>query len=89
MTLLTLIAKVPHAFQHILSAEKTPTLCHTIPAFEAFIQRWKELSAEQPGFRQVIAPGLEKLEDYRDRTEQTPAYVVAMGNHNFSYNTRD
>ena len=29
---------IPHAFQQHLSAEKTPTLCNTIPSFEAMVQ---------------------------------------------------
>ncbi|KAG1774935.1 hypothetical protein EV702DRAFT_973833, partial [Suillus placidus] len=31
------VLSVPHAFQQRLSAEKTPTLCNAIPAFEAMV----------------------------------------------------
>ncbi|KAF8954331.1 hypothetical protein BDZ97DRAFT_1677140, partial [Flammula alnicola] len=37
------ILEVPFDFQQKFSAEKTPTLCDTIPHFEAMIQVWKEM----------------------------------------------
>jgi hypothetical protein len=70
---------VPHAFQHLLALENTPTLCHAIPAFEAFIGRWEELAEEVEEARGIIEIGVEKLEDYQSRVEEVPAYVIAMG----------
>ncbi|KAJ7572574.1 ribonuclease H-like domain-containing protein, partial [Mycena floridula] len=72
------ILSVPHAFQQKLSAEKTPTLCNALPAYEAMVKVWKEMQDEIPQIAPVIEAGLEKLESYIDRTELTNAYVLAM-----------
>ncbi|KAJ7596347.1 hypothetical protein C8J56DRAFT_882106 [Mycena floridula] len=40
--------KVPHAFQQKLSAEKKPTLCNALPAYEAMVKVWKEMQDEIP-----------------------------------------
>jgi hypothetical protein len=70
---------VPHAFQDILGAENTPTLCYTIFAFSSFIQRWEELQQEHPNWITVIEPGLEKLNEYSMELDNVPAYTIAMG----------
>lgn len=41
--------------------------------------RWKQQQAENPEIAHIIVAGLDKLEDYRDRTELVPAYILAMG----------
>jgi|SRR6266850_849448 len=71
--------KVPHAFQDILGTECTPTLPYSIPAFSAFIARWRDLLDENPDWYPLIEPGLEKLKEYEDGLPNTPAYIVAMG----------
>lgn len=71
--------QVPHAFQDVLGAETTPTLCYSIPAFTAFIELWTQLASERPDWEVLIQPGLDKLQDYQKQLPQTPAYVVAMG----------
>jgi hypothetical protein len=71
--------QVPHAFQDILGAEATPTLCYTIFAFSSFIQRWEELKEVRPEWDHFITPGLEKLEDYSMYLDYVPAYTLAMG----------
>jgi len=60
-----------------LSGENTPTLCYSIPAFESFIQVWKELLGENPEWENLIEPGLSKLEEYETRL--TDVHIVAMG----------
>ncbi|KAJ7580032.1 hypothetical protein C8J56DRAFT_795274, partial [Mycena floridula] len=75
------ISSVPHAFQQKLSAEKTPTLCNALPAYEAMVKVWKEMQDEIPQIAPVIEAGLEKLESYIDCTELTNAYVLAMIRH--------
>jgi len=80
--LLTCKTKIPHAFQDILGTEKTPSLPYTIRAFFAFIQRWKELEKSNVRWREIIKPGLEKLETYEEELEHTSAYVLAMGKLN-------
>ena len=71
---------MPHAFQDILGAEATPTLCYTIFAFSSFIARWEELQQSNPNWAGVIQSGLNKLEDYAEDLANVPAYTVAMGN---------
>ncbi|KAG2085831.1 uncharacterized protein F5147DRAFT_588771, partial [Suillus discolor] len=66
------ILSVPHAFQQKLSSEKTPTLCDSIPSFEAMTDKYPDCAA-------VIQPGLDKLEAYRAHISCVPAYVLAMG----------
>jgi len=46
--------QVPHAFQQRLSSEKTPTLCDTIPSFEAMVQKWVEKQEEDPETHTII-----------------------------------
>lgn len=72
------VLAVPHAFQQLLSAEKTPTLCNAIPSFEAMMQLWDEQKTEMPEVTQVIDAGMEKLDGYRNRTDAVPAYILAM-----------
>jgi hypothetical protein len=67
-----------------LSFETTPTLCHSVPAFESFMQKWEECrddAATPAQFCDVIQAGLDKLEDYQGRIDDTPAYVLAMGDY--------
>lgn len=71
--------QVPHAFQQQLSHEKTPTLCNTIPVFEALRTKWEEYQIAHPETQHIIQPGLDKLAEYRDRADLVPAYVLAMG----------
>ena len=73
------IYQVPHAFQDILGAETTPTLCYAIPAYSAFIDLWKKQIEDYYQWEPIIQPGIDKLEDYQGRLNDSPAYVVAMG----------
>ena len=40
---------------------------------------WEMLVQKHPEWQKYIQPGLDKLEDYKNAVEDTPAYVVAMG----------
>jgi hypothetical protein len=60
-----------------LSGENTPTLCYSIPAFEAFINRWTIQIEENPEWANIIQPGLDKLEEYVGRLND--AHILAMG----------
>ena len=71
--------QVSHAFQQHLSYEKTPTLCNAIPSFEALKSKWEEHQVLHPKTAHIVQPGLDKLANYRGRTELVPAYVLAMG----------
>ncbi|KAJ7691514.1 ribonuclease H-like domain-containing protein [Mycena olivaceomarginata] len=72
------ILDVPHAFQQKLSAEKTPTLCNALPAFEAMINKWQQMQLDNPETADIIQKGLDKLGSYQDRLEHVPAYILAM-----------
>ncbi|KAG2338125.1 hypothetical protein BDR05DRAFT_894155 [Suillus weaverae] len=71
------VLSVPHAFQQQSSAEKTPTLCNAIPAFEAMLN-------DDPDLAIVIQPGLNKLNDYQSRIADVPAYALAMSQCSYS-----
>lgn len=60
-----------------MSTETTPTLCHSIPAFESFINRWEGLLEDRPQWYNIVQPGLDKLEDYQEKLNQV--HVLAMG----------
>jgi hypothetical protein len=50
-------------FQQALSFEKTPTLCHTVPAFEAFMASLRELQAQEHGAEFIIEQELTSLKN--------------------------
>ncbi|KAJ7849934.1 ribonuclease H-like domain-containing protein [Mycena leptocephala] len=68
----------PHAFQQRLSAEKTPTLGDALPAFEAMISHWEKQQAQHPETAYIVQQGIDKLESYRQRVEDVPAYILSM-----------
>ena len=70
---------MPEAFQQKLSAEKTPTLCNTLPAFDAMVSVWKELqeSMGEP-YIDIIQVGINKLDAYHNQAEVVPAYTISM-----------
>ncbi|THU83977.1 hypothetical protein K435DRAFT_688499, partial [Dendrothele bispora CBS 962.96] len=73
------ILQVPHAFQERLSAEKTPTLSYALPTFEAMTSKWRKLQETSlPEYDNIIRAGIEKLDKYRDRAEQSDAHTLAM-----------
>lgn len=78
-TVLTCLMQVGHCFQQALSAEKTLTLGHALPAFEAMYNDWLVLSDKYPHLSDAIDAGLDKLSDYIHRVRQIPAYTLAMG----------
>ncbi|KAG2345688.1 hypothetical protein BDR05DRAFT_880114, partial [Suillus weaverae] len=78
------VLSVPHAFQQRLSAEKTPTLCNAIPAFEAMVRIWSKQLDDDPDLAIVIQPGLDKLNDYRSCIADVPAYALAMSQCSYS-----
>ncbi len=73
-----MIIKVPHAFQQKLSAEKTPALCDTLPAFSALLARWCLLQEQMPEMKDVIEASLSKLEDYFLKVMYILAYNFTM-----------
>ncbi|KAF5372906.1 hypothetical protein D9758_001436 [Tetrapyrgos nigripes] len=63
---------------HVLSGEKTPTLCFVLPAFEAMIEKWRALWDTIPQFSDAINAGIEKLLGYIDRLNESNVYTLAM-----------
>ncbi|KAF5373365.1 hypothetical protein D9757_009741 [Collybiopsis confluens] len=61
-----------------LSAEKTPTLCDAIPAFEAMVAKWSDLKSIYPRLSYALEAGLAKLQDYINLVRPVPAYTLAM-----------
>ncbi|KAJ6624133.1 hypothetical protein B0H10DRAFT_1785047, partial [Mycena sp. CBHHK59/15] len=72
------ILSVPHAFQQRLSAEKTQTLGDALPAFEAMIKAWEKQQVSHPETVHIVQEGIDKLESYRDRVQDVPAYILLM-----------
>ena len=69
--------QIPHAFQEILSGEKTPTVSYTVPSFSSFILCWENLVEENPDWTTIIQPGLDKLGKYENDLNEI--HLVAMG----------
>jgi len=66
---------------HHFSAEKQPTLYHTLPAIEELQSMW-EAKANNPEFtlyHNAIEDGLIKLRKYYSRFDNKPAYVLGLG----------
>jgi hypothetical protein len=62
--------------QQALSYEKTPTLCHTVIAFEAFRTALRSLQDEEPRVKFIIEAG---LQEYYQHVLEIPAYVLSAG----------
>ena len=70
---------MPHLYQQVLSGEKCPTICGTLPAFEALLIKLKRIQREQDiEFYDILEDGIEKLEEYKQDTDNVPAYTLAI-----------
>ena len=49
-----------------------------LPAFSAIKEKWRELQSQPNTFPAVIQTGIDKLDNYVERVEAVPAYVLAM-----------
>ncbi|PCH37379.1 hypothetical protein WOLCODRAFT_84264 [Wolfiporia cocos MD-104 SS10] len=72
------ILEIPHAFQHKLAAEQIPTICNTIPAFEALMRCWRQHKELHPLTALIVDQGLTKLSEYRQRALRVNAYMLAI-----------
>jgi hypothetical protein len=63
----------------VLSAEKTPTLWRTLPAFEYLIKRLEnhQEKASLDGYN-IIQAAIDKLEEYREEINDISAYSLAL-----------
>jgi hypothetical protein len=72
------VLSVSHAAQEVLSAEKTPTLSMTLPAYEMLIRNWLHLQAEIPILSHYIGVGIAKLQEYATLGRKSRIYALAM-----------
>ncbi|THU80887.1 hypothetical protein K435DRAFT_694744, partial [Dendrothele bispora CBS 962.96] len=72
------VLAIPHAYQQLLSKEKTPTLCDALPSFVEMIRLWEDLKYQLPEMIDPINAGLAKLKDYQSRMAKIPAYTYSM-----------
>ena len=65
----------------MLSAEKTPTLWKTLPAFQALIQKLKDHQNNHSSIDayHIIDAGINKLEEYEEEIQGISAYTVSIG----------
>jgi hypothetical protein len=63
-----------------LFAEKTPTLCGTIPAFEEVIKTLEDFqnSNNNSTIFCIVQAGINKLMEYQEATADSPAYILAI-----------
>ena len=65
-----------------MSAENTPILAGSIPAFELFISSWKSMLADtnlqNENIAKFIQPGLDIATNYYNKMGDTDAYIIAM-----------
>ncbi|THU90185.1 hypothetical protein K435DRAFT_676445, partial [Dendrothele bispora CBS 962.96] len=68
---------VPRAFQQLLSAEETPTLCDVLLSFQEMIHLWKDMKTQLPDMRSIIEAGIQKLEEYHNKMANIPALAMS------------
>ena len=59
----------------MLSAEKTPTLWGTLPAFKALITKLEQSDLTD---LDIIQDGVSKLREYEQETATVPAYTLSL-----------
>jgi hypothetical protein len=65
-----------------MSAENTPILAGSIPAFELFISSWKSMLADtdlqNENIAKFIQPGLDITTNYYNKMGDTDTYIIAI-----------
>jgi hypothetical protein len=65
-----------------MSAENTPILAGSIPAFELFISSWKSMLADtdlqNENISKFIQPGLDIATNYYNKMGDMDAYIISM-----------
>jgi hypothetical protein len=61
-----------------MSAEQTPILSGSIPAFEMFMMAWEQLGEKHPRLARWTDIGIEWAKKYYLKMDKTNAYVIAM-----------
>jgi len=70
------VASVQEAF----STEFYPTVWQILPLYEDFIVQWQKFSEDtkMAALRLAINAGIESLEKYYNKTDNSPAHIVSM-----------
>ena len=63
----------------MLSADKCPTICGSLPAYEGLLKELRKYQREQ-GIElfDILEDGIEKLEEYKQETDNVPAYTLSI-----------
>jgi len=63
----------------VLSADKCPTICSSLPAYEGLLKELRKYQREQ-GIElfDILEDGIEKLEEYKQETDNVPAYTLSI-----------
>jgi hypothetical protein len=66
--------------QHAFSSSKVPTLHFAIPALEGLHRAWSTRAEGQKyeRFAPALHAACEKVNEYYEKTTDTPAYIMAM-----------
>jgi len=62
-----------------MSAEQTPILSGSIPAFEMFMTAWEQLGTKNPHLRRWTSVGVKWAVKYYERMDNTSTYILSMG----------
>ncbi|KIJ58320.1 hypothetical protein HYDPIDRAFT_102918, partial [Hydnomerulius pinastri MD-312] len=75
---LSQILLIPHQTQELLSAEKTPTICAALPAYELLVDAWQKLRSETWELSHYIGVGVAKIDEYTQAGRKSRIYALAM-----------
>jgi hypothetical protein len=63
----------------VLSAEKCPSICGTLYAYEGLLKELNKYQHEQGiELYDILENGIAKLEEYKQETDNVPAYTLAI-----------
>jgi hypothetical protein len=73
--------------QQAFSSDNVPTLHYAIPALEALHRAWSSRASRpkfQP-FASALYAACEKIDEYYEKTTESPAYIMSMSTSIISY----
>ena len=76
-----------HAFQELLSAEKTPGLAFVLPLYVQLIGMLKKFKEIHPKFASAISVAINKIEEYTTYAHQNQVYALAISKSFFVYSS--
>lgn len=71
--------------QQAFSSASVPTLQNVLPALERMHAAWEKASSKPrySSFKPALNAGMEKLDEYYQRSAASDAHIMAMGKHLF------